>query len=85
MTKCKTCNDEIHVDCDHNQGRCPHRAPTIDVRNPCAFFFSLMGNLMLLSAGVALFMATMHPLHVAAAGFLVVSAVFRIIGDVLNG
>jgi hypothetical protein len=29
--KCDTCYQEIHVNCDWNQGRCPHAAPMIDL------------------------------------------------------
>jgi hypothetical protein len=25
MEKCSTCHYEIREDCNHNQGRCPHR------------------------------------------------------------
>jgi hypothetical protein len=27
--KCKTCRQEIHLNCDWNQGRCPHHPPLI--------------------------------------------------------
>jgi hypothetical protein len=27
--KCNTCGDEIRVDCDYRQGRCPHHPPLI--------------------------------------------------------
>ena len=72
--RCNTCG------CDD-----AHRTPTIEVSNPSGFFFSLLSRLMLFSAGVALFMSPMHPLHAAVAGFLVVSAIVGIIGDVFNG
>ena len=29
--KCDTCYQEIHVNCDWNQGRCPHATPMIDL------------------------------------------------------
>jgi hypothetical protein len=29
--KCDTCGDEIQVDCDYRQGRCPHRPPLINM------------------------------------------------------
>jgi hypothetical protein len=29
--KCNTCGDEIQVDCDYRQGRCPHRLPLINL------------------------------------------------------
>jgi len=28
--KCKTCCQPIKSDCDWQQGRCPHRMPTLD-------------------------------------------------------
>ena len=28
--KCKACGEDIKVDCEWNQGRCPHRRPMID-------------------------------------------------------
>jgi hypothetical protein len=27
--KCDTCGDEIKLDCDYRQGRCPHRTPML--------------------------------------------------------
>ena len=29
MSKCDTCGEEITIDCDWRQGRCPHRAPML--------------------------------------------------------
>ena len=29
--KCDTCQQEIHLNCDWNQGRCPHVSPLIDI------------------------------------------------------
>jgi hypothetical protein len=29
--KCKTCQQEIHLNCDWNQGRCPHTPPLIEL------------------------------------------------------
>lgn len=28
--KCNICRQEIHADCDYNQGRCPHRKPMFE-------------------------------------------------------
>lgn len=28
--KCSTCRNEITIDCNYNQGRCPHRLPMIN-------------------------------------------------------
>ena len=77
--RCNTCGEEVREDCDHNH------TTMIGVHNASAFFFTLMSRLMLLSAGVALSMSSIHPLHIAAAGFLIVSAIVGIIGDVFNG
>jgi hypothetical protein len=27
--RCNTCGNEIQIDCDWQQGRCPHRKPTL--------------------------------------------------------
>jgi hypothetical protein len=29
--KCNTCGDEIRVDCDYRQGRCPHSPPLVNL------------------------------------------------------
>jgi hypothetical protein len=30
--KCNTCRNEVALDCDYNQGRCPHRKPMIEIQ-----------------------------------------------------
>ncbi len=30
--KCTTCRQEVHANCDYNQGRCPHRKPMIEIQ-----------------------------------------------------
>lgn len=30
--KCDVCKKEYSSDCDHNQGRCPHHPPLIDIQ-----------------------------------------------------
>jgi hypothetical protein len=30
LNNCKTCRKEIHLDCDWQQGRCPHRPSMIN-------------------------------------------------------
>ena len=30
--KCATCRQEIDPECNWNQGRCPHRTPTINIQ-----------------------------------------------------
>jgi hypothetical protein len=29
--RCSICRQEVRADCDHNQGRCPHRPAAIDL------------------------------------------------------
>jgi hypothetical protein len=31
--KCTTCRNEITINCDYNQGRCPHRPPMINTHS----------------------------------------------------
>ena len=33
MTKCGTCRNEITIDCNYNQGRCPHHRPIINTHS----------------------------------------------------
>ena len=30
--KCNTCQQEVHLNCDWNQGRCPHVPPLINLK-----------------------------------------------------
>ena len=58
MAKCDTCNHEIHVDCNFNQGRCPHRKPMIDIQprdtSRGHFYVSLVKSALRIVAGVFL-------------------------------
>ena len=38
--KCTTCRNEITINCDYNQGRCPHRPPMINAHS--LRFYNLM-------------------------------------------
>ena len=58
MAKCDTCNHEIQVDCNFNQGRCPHRKPMIDIQprdtSRGHFYVSLVKSALRIVAGVFL-------------------------------
>lgn len=56
--KCDTCRQEVAVDCDYNQGRCPHRKPMIDIQpkdtSKGHFYVSLVKSGLRIIAGYAL-------------------------------
>jgi len=53
--KCNTCRKEVAVDCDYNQGRCPHRKPMIDIQpkdtSKGHFYVSLAKSFIRIGAG----------------------------------
>jgi len=53
--KCETCRSEITPDCDHNQGRCPHRKPMIEIQPKDTsrghFYVSLVKSIIRIGAG----------------------------------
>ena len=53
--KCATCRQEVHANCDYNQGRCPHRKPMIDIqpKDPSKghFYVSLAKSAIRIVAG----------------------------------
>ncbi len=56
--KCNTCHKEVRQDCDHNQGRCPHRKPMIEVQpkdtSKGHFYVSLVKSAIRIIAGFCL-------------------------------
>ena len=58
MDKCNICNKEITDNCDHNQGRCPHRKPMIDIQpkdtSKGHFYVSLAKSVVRVIAGIGL-------------------------------
>jgi hypothetical protein len=56
--KCNTCRQQITADCDHNQGRCPHRKPMLEVQPKDTsrghFYVSLAKSGLRIIAGYAL-------------------------------
>lgn len=56
--KCTTCRAEIKPDCDHNQGRCPHRKPIMEIQPKDTsrghFYVSLVKSGLRIVAGIFL-------------------------------
>ena len=75
--KCSTCRQEVHADCDYNQGRCPHRKPMIDIQpkdtSKGHFYVSLVKSVLRITAGGALI-----------SGFIVHAGVLFIVAEVLG-
>ena len=75
--KCNTCRKEIAVDCDYNQGRCPHRKPMIEIQpkdtSKGHFYVSLVKSVLRITAGGALI-----------SGFIVHAGVLLIVAEVLG-
>ena len=75
MDKCNTCNKEITIDCDYNQGRCPHRTPMIDIQPKDTsrghFYVSLVKSVLRIGAGSAFILG-----HIDIGGFLLILAEF---------
>ena len=73
MTKCDTCNHQIHEDCNFNQGRCPHRKPMIEIQprdtSPGHFYVSLVKSIIRIGAGGCLIQG-----NLLMAGFCLIMA-----------
>jgi hypothetical protein len=56
--KCKTCNQDYSPTCDHNQGRCPHHPPMINIQPKDTsrghFYVSFVKSLLRIGAGACL-------------------------------
>jgi len=63
--KCNTCKKEYSADCDHNQGRCPHRKPMIEIQpkdtSKGHFYVSLAKSFLRISGFVTLYLAGANP------------------------
>jgi len=53
--KCNTCNKEYTAECDHNQGRCPHHPPMLNIQpkdtSKGHFYVSLAKSAIRIGAG----------------------------------
>lgn len=91
--KCETCDQEIHLKCDWNQGRCPHTAPMIDLEklkmniqpkdtSKGHFYVSLAKSAVRIAAGVSLCL-TMTPLLWYAGALLILAEGLGIVEELV--
>jgi hypothetical protein len=91
--KCDTCQQEIHLNCDWNQGRCPHVPPLINLKNfkmniqpkdtsRGHFYVSLAKSAVRIAAGVALCL-TLTPLLWYAGALLILAEVLGIVEELV--
>ena len=73
MAKCFTCDQEITIDCDWRQGRCPQRPPMINIQpkdtSKGHFYVSIVKSAVRIAAGAALIMGSF-----AVCGWLIILA-----------
>jgi hypothetical protein len=95
--KCNTCGDEIRVDCDYRQGRCPHRPPLINLEkikmniqprdtSRGHFYVSLAKSALRIVAGFAIITAgytTSQPWLVAGGALLVSAEILGIVEELV--
>ena len=71
--KCNTCNKEYTAECDHNQGRCPHHPPMLNIQpkdtSKGHFYVSVCKSAVRIAAGAALIMGSL-----AVCGWLIILA-----------
>jgi len=81
--KCNTCRKEIAEDCDHNQGRCPHRKPMIDIQpkdnSKGHFYVSIVKSAVRIAAGVALIMGA----FVVTGALIIVAEILGIVEELV--
>ena len=79
---CDICRQEYSPSCDHNQGRCPHHKPMINIQprdtSKGHFYVSLVKSFVRIGAGAAFVMAWVSPelatQFVATGGLLLIVA-----------
>ena len=83
MAKCFTCDQEITIDCDWRQGRCPHRPPMINIQpkdtSKGHFYVSLAKSGIRILAGTAL----AYGLVFEAGCFLILAEVLGIVEELV--
>lgn len=71
--QCNTCRKEVVIDCDYNQGRCPHRKPMIEIQpkdtSKGHFYVSIAKSAIRIAAGTSLIM-----MGLPEAGWLLIAA-----------
>ena len=84
MTKCNTCNKDYTPECDHNQGRCPHHPPLINIQpkdvSKGHFYVSIVKSAVRIAAGIAL----IWPQSIILAGaFLIAAEILGIVEELV--
>ena len=83
MAKCFTCDQEITIDCDWRQGRCPHRPPMINIQpkdtSKGHFYVSLVKSSIRIIAGGCLIQGNL----VAAGGLLILAEMLGIVEELV--
>ena len=81
--KCKTCRSEIVLNCDWNQGRCPHRKPMIEIQPKDTsrghFYVSLVKSGLRIVAGVFLINGN----FLVAGSLLILAEILGIVEEVV--
>ena len=81
--KCNTCQKEVAVDCDYNQGRCPHRKPMIDIKpkdtSKGHFYVSIVKSAVRIAAGAALIMGA----FVVTGALIIVAEILGIVEELV--
>ena len=78
--KCTTCRQEVHANCNYNQGRCPHRKPMIDIQpkdtSKGHFYVSLVKSALRIAAGIFFVIAgsTISNSWILSGGVLLIGA-----------
>ena len=73
--KCNVCKKTVEIDCDYNQGRCPHRKPMLNIQprdtSRGHFYVSIVKSIFRLAAGGSLIAGNLF-----AAGLMLILAEF---------
>ena len=84
--KCNTCNKEYSLDCDWNQGRCPHHRPLFNIQpkdtSQGHFYISLAKSFIRIVAGVCLILVDVEP--ITAISFIKTAGALLIAAEVLG-
>jgi hypothetical protein len=81
--KCAVCRKPISVDCDYNQGRCPHRKPMIEIQpkdtSKGHFYVSIVKSAVRIAAGASLIMGSL----VVCGALLILAEILGIVEEVV--
>ena len=80
---CKICRQPYHLDCNHNQGRCPNHSPMIEIQPKDTsrghFYVSLVKSALRIIAGLAL----VQGLFFEAGAFLIAAEILGIVEELV--